>query len=81
MSRCGSAYHSGLMLAPRINLPYFSVSSAISFPKSAGVPPIGAPPKSTTRAGRGRGRLTTAVSPPSAAENRWMDWRALDACK
>src|SRR6476661_9706815 len=31
--------HSGLMLAARTTLPHFSVSSAMSLPKSAGVPP------------------------------------------
>src|SRR5215471_7430739 len=31
--------HSGLMLAVRMTLPHFSVSSAMCFPKSAGVPP------------------------------------------
>ena len=30
--------HSGLMLAARITLPHFSVSSAMSLPKSAGEP-------------------------------------------
>src|SRR6516225_1736339 len=33
-----SAHHSGLMLAARITLPHFSVSSAMSLPKSAGEP-------------------------------------------
>ena len=31
-------YQSGLILAVRITLPHFSVSSPISFPKSAGEP-------------------------------------------
>ena len=33
---CWKADYCGLMLAARITLPHFSVSSAISFPKSAG---------------------------------------------
>src|SRR5499426_4220956 len=43
-------HHSGLMLAARITLPHFSVSSAMSLPNSAGVIGIGAPPSSTSRA-------------------------------
>src|SRR4051794_32723596 len=42
--------HSGLMLAARITCPHFSVSAAISLPKSAGVPKIAVPPKSASRA-------------------------------
>jgi len=38
--------HSALMLAARITLPHFSVSSAMSFPKSAGEPASATPPKS-----------------------------------
>jgi hypothetical protein len=38
--------HSGLMLAARITLPHFSVSSAISLPKSAGEPASTVPPRS-----------------------------------
>ena len=41
---------SGLMLAARITLPHFSVSSAISFPKSAGESASAAPPRSASRA-------------------------------
>src|SRR5262245_50713086 len=44
----GSA-HSGLMLAARITLAHFSVSSAISLPKSAGEPANTVPPSSARR--------------------------------
>ncbi|HJY90589.1 MAG TPA: hypothetical protein VJ255_09935, partial [Candidatus Acidoferrum sp.] len=44
----GGAY-SALILAPRITLPHFSISSAISFPKSAGEPGSTAPPRSSNR--------------------------------
>src|SRR5262249_26793126 len=37
--------YSGLMLAARITLPHFSISSAMSFPKSAGEPGSGVLPK------------------------------------
>jgi hypothetical protein len=42
--------HSGLMLAARITLPHFSVSSAMSLPKSAGEPGRTVPPRSPNRA-------------------------------
>src|SRR5262249_33765851 len=42
--------HSGLILAARITLAHFSVSSAISLPKSAGEPRIRIPPRSASRA-------------------------------
>jgi hypothetical protein len=42
--------HSGLMLANLITLAHFSVSSAISFPNSAGDPGSGVPPRSWSRA-------------------------------
>src|SRR5271166_2449529 len=42
--------HSGLMLAARITLPHFSVSFAMSLPKSDGDPASGVPPKSRRRA-------------------------------
>src|SRR5262249_2902362 len=42
--------HSGLMLAARITLPHFSVSSAMSLPKSAGESTSGALPTSPSRA-------------------------------
>src|SRR5262249_32247899 len=45
--RCG---HSGLMLAARITLPHFSVSSAMSLPKSVAEPTSGVLPKSASRA-------------------------------
>jgi hypothetical protein len=41
--------HSGLMLAARITLPHFSVSSATSFPNSAGVIGMGSPASSARR--------------------------------
>src|SRR5262245_31370943 len=42
--------HIGLMSANLITLPHFSVSSAISLPKSAGDPGSGGPPRSARRA-------------------------------
>src|SRR5262249_31722362 len=42
--------HSGLMFAARITLAHFSVSSAISLPKSAGEPASTVPPRSASRA-------------------------------
>src|SRR6476620_6443300 len=42
--------HSGLMLAERITLPHFSVSSPINLRKSVGEPASGGPPKSASRA-------------------------------
>jgi len=42
--------YSGLMLAARITLPHFSVSSAMSLPKSAGEPASVLPPDSAIRA-------------------------------
>jgi len=42
--------HSGLMPANLITLPHFSVSSAISLPKSPGGPASGVPPKSASLA-------------------------------
>src|SRR5262249_20763282 len=45
----GMLLHSGLMFAERITLPHFSVSSAISLPKSAGEPTSGVPPRSASR--------------------------------
>src|SRR5262249_34244540 len=41
--------HSALMLAARITLPHFSVSSATSFPNSAGVIGMGSPASSARR--------------------------------
>src|SRR5262245_49526011 len=41
---------SGLMFAARTTLPHFSVSSAMSLPKSAGEPTSGVPPKSASLA-------------------------------
>jgi hypothetical protein len=42
------AGHSALMLAARITLPHFSVSAAISLPKSAGDPGSAVPPNSSS---------------------------------
>src|SRR6516164_42541 len=42
--------HCTLMLAARITLPHFSVSSAMSLPKSAGEPASTTPPNSASRA-------------------------------
>jgi len=44
------ARHSSLMSAARITLPHFSVSSAISLPKSVGEPGSPVPPRSAIRA-------------------------------
>ena len=46
----GSPDHSCFMLATRITLPHFSVSSAISFPKSDGEPDTLLTPRSVSRA-------------------------------
>src|SRR5439155_24645119 len=43
-------HHSALMPAARITLPHFSVSSAMSLPKSAGEPGRTVPPRSPNRA-------------------------------
>ena len=51
--------YSGLMLAARITLPHFSVSSAISFPKSPGEPERTVIPRSANRA------LTTGLARPA----------------
>src|SRR5262249_15421005 len=45
-----SGFHSGLMLAARITFAHFSVSSARSFPKSAGESASTSPPMSASRA-------------------------------
>src|SRR5215470_7010038 len=42
--------YSGLMLAARMTLAHFSVSSAMSLPNSAGEPASGGPPRSKSRA-------------------------------
>jgi hypothetical protein len=57
--------HSGLMPADLITLAYFSVSSAISFPKSAGEPASTVPPRSASRAlilGSARAALISLLS-------------------
>ena len=53
------------MLAARITLPHFSVSSAISLPNWTGDPGSGVPPKSASRAlilGSARAALICALS-------------------
>src|SRR5215471_10996789 len=59
------ADHSALMLAARITLAHFSVSSAMSLPKSAGDIGIGTPPRSASRAlivGSARPALIASLS-------------------
>ena len=59
------AIHSGLMFAARITLPHFSVSSAMSLPKSAGEPRSTVPPRSASRAfnlGSARAALISLLS-------------------
>src|SRR5215510_11887951 len=59
--------HCGLMLAIRITLAHFSVSSAMSFPKSADEPAITVPPRSASRAfifGSVRAALISVLSLP-----------------
>src|SRR5262245_17411405 len=61
----GLPRQSGLMLAARITLAHFSVSSAISFPNSAGDPGSATPPRSARRAfilGSSRAALTSLLS-------------------
>ena len=55
----------GLILAARITLPHFSVSSAMSLPNSAGEPAKRVPPKSASRAlilGSARAALISLLS-------------------
>src|SRR5262245_19944626 len=47
--RCRTLDHSALMLAARITLPHFSVSSTMRLLKSAGEPDITLPPSSASR--------------------------------
>src|SRR5262249_49854467 len=57
--------HCGLMLAARKTLAHFSVSSAISLPKSAGESASTSPPRSASRAlflGSARAALTSLLS-------------------
>src|SRR5262245_19807848 len=61
----GLPHQSGLMLAARITLPHFSVSSAISLPNWTGDPGNGVPPRSARRAfilGSSRAALTSLLS-------------------
>src|SRR5215475_1447964 len=82
LSRVGFAYrdvmerwqamphYSGLMLAARITLPHFSLSSATSLPKSSGEPTSTLPPRSAMRAlilGSARPALISLLS-------LWMIW-------
>ena len=57
--------HSGLMPANLTTLPHFSVSSAMSLPKSAGEPKRGATQIGKTRLylGIGKGRIDLLVEP------------------
>src|SRR5215471_14345713 len=58
-------HHSALILAARITLPHFSVSSAMSLPKSSGVPPSAVAPSSANRAfilGSARSALISLLS-------------------
>src|SRR5262245_38139757 len=57
----GRTRYSALMLAARITLAHFSVSSATSFPNSAGVIGMGSPPSSARRA-RNFGSANTAFT-------------------
>src|SRR5215510_12133695 len=60
----GAEAHSGLILAARITLPHFSVSSAINLPKSLGEPGSGVPPRAASRAlktGSARAALISAL--------------------
>src|SRR6516162_5360143 len=57
--------HSALMLAARITLPHFWVSSAISFPKSAGEPASTVKPRADSLAcifGSARAKLVSRLS-------------------
>src|SRR5262249_50748864 len=57
--------HCGLMLAATITLPHFPISSAISFPNSAGDPGSATPPRPARRAfilGSSRAALTSLLS-------------------
>src|SRR5262249_10818476 len=59
------ADHSALMLADRITLPHFSVSSAINFPNWAGDPGSATPPRSARRPfilASARAALTSVLS-------------------
>src|SRR5262249_2467559 len=61
----GPPRQSGLMLPARITLPHFSVSSAMSLPKSAGEPASALPPDSAIRAlilGSARAALVSWLS-------------------
>src|SRR4029077_20024838 len=61
----GLPRHSGLMAANFTTLPHFSVSAAMSLPKSAGEPPIAIPPDSASRvlnAGSPRPALISLLS-------------------
>src|SRR5262249_13231526 len=61
-----SRLYYGLLLAARIPLPHFSVSSAVSLPKWLGGPGSTVPPRSTRRAlilGSARPALISLLSP------------------
>src|ERR1700680_1046061 len=61
------ADHSALMLAARITLPHFSVSSAMNFPKAAGVIDIGEPPRSAILAFIVGSASSASISPLSVS--------------
>jgi hypothetical protein len=72
----GLPRQSGLMLAARITLLHFSVSSAMSFPKSAGEPGSGVPPRSTSRAlivGSARAALISLLSVSTISAGVFFD--------
>jgi hypothetical protein len=57
--------YSGLMLAARITLPHFSVSSAMNLPNSAGVIGVGSTPKARRRAFKSGAATPAVISPLS----------------
>src|SRR6516165_5816032 len=63
--RSASRHHSSLLFAARITLPHFSISSVMSFPKSAGEPGSGVLPKLASREfifGSAKAALTSLLS-------------------
>ena len=67
--------HSALMLAARITLPHFSVSAAMSLPKSAGDPGSTVAPKSASRVfilGSARAALTHLLSFSTISEGVFL---------
>src|SRR5436190_21311185 len=88
----GLPRQSALMLAARITLPHFSVSSAMNLPKSAGEPANTAPPRSVrpflmlgsplarmqTQAVLLRQRLARTASRAATPPQRWEPMRWLE---